>query len=190
MKQSVWNAMNRRPQGESHADMPDSAEDGRATRANLGRAADQCDQEPTGTGPNHFQSLAGGDESDCPTDDNRCTEIDQPANLKIEVRKPIHWDERRIRSRQKKFPPRPQNETGHEVGRREKQDRGKAENRPRRSDAPRLELAMLRTETSGWKDVLMKCRPNHVCPRAQAATAVMEKRLELRAVALDRKSTR
>src|SRR5258708_6511034 len=140
MKQSVWNAMNRRPQGETHADMPDSAEDVRATRATLGRTADQCDQEPTGTGPNHFQSLAGGDESDCPTDDNRRAEIDQPADLKIEVRKPIDWDERRIRSPVKKLPTRPQKETGREQARREKKERRQAEHRPRRSDAPRLEL--------------------------------------------------
>src|SRR5258708_11566895 len=110
MKQSVWNAMNRRPQGETHADMPDSAEDVRATRANLGRTADQCDQEPTGTRPNHFQSLAVGDESACPTDYNRRTEIDQPADLQIEVRKPIDPVERRISYREKNIPPRQRHE--------------------------------------------------------------------------------
>src|SRR5882762_4432119 len=135
--------MDGRPQDKTHADMPDSAEDRCATRANLGRAADQCDQDPTDSGPNRFELLAAGDKSDCPTDENRGAEIDQPADLKIEVRKPIYWDERRIRSRQKKFPTRPQNETGNEVSRCEKKERGESEHRPRRSDAPRLELAPL-----------------------------------------------
>jgi len=135
--------MNGRPQGEAHADMPDSAEDGCATRANLRGAADQCDQNPTDSGPNRFQPLATGDKSDCPTDENRRAEIDQPSDLKIEVRKPIYWDERCIRSRQKKFPTRPQNETGNEVSRCEKKERGESEHRPRRSDAPELELALL-----------------------------------------------
>src|ERR1700676_5560205 len=184
MKQSVWNAMNGRPQGEAHADMPDSIEDCRATRANLGRAADQCDHEPTESGPNRFQPLAPGDKCDCPTDENRRAEIDQPAHLKIEDRKPIYWDERRIRSRQKNFPYRPQNETGNEVGCCEKKERGQAEHRPRRSDAPGLELALPYFEPWSWKDVLMKCRPNHVCRRAKVATAGVEKRLPFRAVAL------
>ena len=176
--------MNRRPQGEVHADMSNSAEDGCATRVNLGRAAGQCDQDPTDSGPNRFQPLAAGDKSDCPTDENRRAEIDQPADLKIEDRKPIYWDERRIRSRQKNLPTRPQNETGNEVGRCEKKERRQAEHRPRRSHTPGLELALLYFEARSWKDVLMKCRPNHVRRRAKAATAGSKKRLELRAVAL------
>src|SRR5260370_7837874 len=35
-----------------------------------------------------------------------------------------------------------------------------------------------------WKDVLTKCRPNHVRRRAKVGTASLKKRLELRPVAL------
>src|ERR1700682_3795064 len=46
-------------------------------------------------------------------------------------------------------------------------------------------IGMLIHVTSwSWKDVLTKCRPNHVRRRAKVGTASLKKRLELRPVAL------
>src|ERR1700730_1348753 len=148
--------MNGSPQGEIHADMLNSAAAGCATRMNLGRAAHQGDQDPPDGGPSGVQSLTAGDKSDCPTDENRCAEIQQPTDLKIKDREPIYSDERRIIPRQKDLPPRPQNQTGSKVSRRKKKERGEDEHRPRRSGAPRLKLALLCFESWSWEDVLMK----------------------------------
>src|ERR1700730_12511925 len=109
MKQAVGDTLNRRHKDEVNADMSESAGDGCATRVHLGRAAAECDQDRTDSGPNRLQSLTGGDESDSPTDENWRTEINQPADAKIEDREPIYSDERRIGSRQKDLPTRPQN---------------------------------------------------------------------------------
>ena len=46
-----------RRKDEVHMDMSESVGDGCATRANLARAADQCDQDQTDRGPYRFQSL-------------------------------------------------------------------------------------------------------------------------------------
>src|SRR5580692_368023 len=99
------------PKDEVHADMSESDGDGCATRVNLGRAGDQRDRNKTHSGPKRLGSLADGDESDSPTDQNGSTEIERPADVEIaNLAHVICWDERRIGPRQKDFPTRPQNQ--------------------------------------------------------------------------------
>src|SRR5207249_8952335 len=52
-------------------------------------------------------------------------------------------DERRIGSWQKNLPTKPQVNTGNEIGPSQKAEGGETKHRPRRSDAPGLELALL-----------------------------------------------
>ena len=145
MKQAVGNTLNRTPKGKIHADMSESAVDRRAARVNLGRAADQGDQDQTGGRPNRPKSLTGGDHSDSPTDENGRAEIKRLASLEIQILEPMDWAaaERRIGTRQKDLPTRPQNEQGNEPGPSQKKERSETEHRPRRSDAPGLKLALL-----------------------------------------------
>src|SRR5437870_13099672 len=67
--------------------------------------------------------------------------------MKINIREPVHWAcwaaERRIGSWQKNLPTKPQVNTGNEVGPSQKPEGGETKHRPRRSDAPGLELALL-----------------------------------------------
>src|SRR6266849_2312034 len=55
--------------------------------------------------------------------------------------------------------------------------------RPLDDGAKRIDR-LIHVASSSWEYVLTKCRPNHICRRAQAAMAVLKKRLKLRAVAL------
>src|ERR1700722_1260732 len=172
------------PKDEVHPDMSESDGDNCATRMNLGRAADQRDRNQTNSGPKRLGSLANGGESDSPTDENGSAEIERPANVEIEkLAHAICRDERRIGPRQKDFPTRPQNQQGNEPGPSKKDERGYTEHRPRRSDAPGLEPALLYFESWSWEDALTKSRPNHICRRAKVAMAGLKKRLKLDAVA-------
>src|SRR5580698_5975982 len=116
MHQAVRKAMNRSLHGKAHPNMPDAAEDGCATCLNLARAAHPCNQNESNHRPKRLQPLTDGDESDSPTDKNRRTEIEGLACLKIKIREPRYSPcaERRIGSRQKDLPTRPQNEQGDE----------------------------------------------------------------------------
>src|ERR1700730_9237210 len=134
MKQAVKNILNRMPKGDLHVDMSKSTGDGCATRVNLGRASHQREQDQSDSGPKRLGSLADGDESDSPTDENGRAEIEQPANVEIEKHAHvIYWNERRIGPRQKESPTRPQNQKGNEPGPGKKEERGETEHRPRRS---------------------------------------------------------
>src|SRR5271157_240389 len=133
---------------EGHADMSESVGDRGATRVNTGGASHQGDQSRTDDWPNHLSSLTGGDESDSPTDENRCAVIVELAGLNADILEPIDWArvymaEGRIDSWHKDLPKEPQIDTGNEVGPGKKEKRCKTEYRPRRSDAQGLELSLL-----------------------------------------------
>jgi len=88
------------------------------------------------------ESLTRGDKSDGPANENRRTEVEEPADAEVENCQTLELNERRISLGKKDSPAGPQNETRKKVGDGKQCGRHEAEHCPRHAHGPGLELPM------------------------------------------------